>query len=163
MKRSNSDPGSGGSRHSKRIASEVSRRVARSSVARLAGTRVTPHVRRAGDFLIGPKLCGSPVKSITHFLGRKDGTDKYYLLKILSLTVGGKESQDERQGKMLLHTEHSLLSLLQGVTGVVQCHHTFMDTTLQVGEVIATLQDLTYCLFHILAVLRILFFTFRSS
>ena len=134
MKRSHSDPGSGGSRHSKRIASEVSRRVSRGSVARLAGTRVTPHVRRAGDFLIGPKLCGSPVKSITHFLGRKDGTDKYFLLKILSLTLGGKESQDERQGKMLLHTEHSLLSLLQGVSGVVQCHRTFMDTSLQEDE-----------------------------
>ena len=76
-------------------------------------------------------MCGSPVKSITHYLGRRDGTDKYYLLKILSLTMGGKETQDERQGKMLLHTEHSLLSLLQGVGGVVQCHHTFMDTALQ--------------------------------
>merc|ERR1719219_1889780 len=96
-----------------------------------AGTEVTPHVRRAGDFLIGPRMCGSPVKSITHYLGRRDGTDKYFLLEILSLTVGGKETQDERQGKMLLHTEHSLLSLLQGVGGVVQCHHTFMDTTLQ--------------------------------
>ena len=134
MKRSHSDPGSGGSRQSKRVASDVSRRLARGSVSRLAGTRVTPHVRRAGDFLIGPKLCGSPVKSITHFLGRRDGTDKYYLLKILSLTIGGKESQDERQGKMLLHTEHSLLSLLAGVKGVVQCHNTFMDTCLQEDE-----------------------------
>ena len=134
MKRSHSDPGSGGSRQSKRVASDVSRRLARGSVSRLAGTRVTPHVRRAGDFLIGPKLCGSPVKSITHFLGRRDGTDKYYLLKILSLTIGGKESQDERQGKMLLHTEHSLLSLLAGVKGVVQCHNTFMDTSLQEDE-----------------------------
>ena len=76
-------------------------------------------------------MCGSPVKSITHYLGRRDGSDKYYLLKILSLTMGGKESQDERQGKMLLHTEHSLLSLLQGVAGVVQCHQTFMDSSLQ--------------------------------
>ena len=134
MKRSHSDPGSAGSRHSKRVASEVNRRCGRSSVARLAGTRVLPHVRTAGHFLIGPKLCGSPVKSITHYLGRRDGTDKYFLLKILSLTVGGKESQDERQGKMLLHTEHSLLSLLQGVAGVVQCHHTFMDTSLQEEE-----------------------------
>ena len=54
--------------------------------------------RHAVDFLIGPKLCGSPVKSITHFLGRRGGTDKYYLLKILSLTI--EESQDERQGKL---------------------------------------------------------------
>ena len=134
MKRSHSDPGAGGSRHSKRVATDVSRRLARGGVSRLAGTRVQPHVRRAGDFLIGPKLCGSPVKSITHFLGRRDGTDKYYLLKILSLTIGGRESQDERQGKMLLHTEYSLLSLLAGVKGVVQCHNTFMDNSLQEDE-----------------------------
>jgi len=123
MKRSHSEPVCGGSKNHKKLS--------RGSVARLAGTRVNPHVRRVGDFLIGPRMCGSPVKSITHYLGRRDGTDKYYLLKILSLTVGGKESQDERQGKMLLHTEHSLLSLLAGVGGVVQCHNTFMDTCLQ--------------------------------
>ena len=68
-------------------------RVSQLTNYRIAGTRVPPHVRRAGDFLIGPKLCGSPVKSISHYLGRQDGTDKYYLLKILSLVVGGKESQ----------------------------------------------------------------------
>ena len=45
MKRSHSDPGSAGPRSYKRLS--------RSSVARLAGTKVTPHVRRAGDFLIG--------------------------------------------------------------------------------------------------------------
>ena len=35
---------------------------------------------------------------------------------------------------MLLHTEHSLLSLLQGVKGVVQKHQTFMDTVAQEEE-----------------------------
>ena len=51
--------------------------------------------------------------------------------QVLSLVEGSraaKESQDERQGKMLLHTEHSLLALLTGVQGVVQKHQTFMDT-----------------------------------
>ena len=51
----------------------------------LAGTPVKPHVRRAGQYLIGPKLGISPVKCIQHCLGRKDGTDRYYLLKILHL------------------------------------------------------------------------------
>lgn len=55
--------------------------------------QVEPHVRRIGDFLIGPKLAVSPVKSILHCLGRKDGTDRYYLLKILHLGIGTKESQ----------------------------------------------------------------------
>ncbi len=40
--------------------------------------------------------------------------------------------QDEKQGKMLLHTEHSLLSLLEGEPGVVQKHTSFVDTALQV-------------------------------
>jgi len=95
---------------------------------------VPAHVRRAGEYLIGPRLGLSPVKSISHCLGRKDGTDRYFMLKILSLVMHGKESPDERQGKMLLHTEHSLLSLLQGVEGVVQSHHTFMDSVLQEEE-----------------------------
>jgi len=128
MKRSHPEGGSG--KPVKRIAADVNKK-SRASIARLADTPVPPHVRRAGDYLIGPKLGASPVKSISHCLGRKDGTDKYYMLKILSLVLNAKESQDERQGKMLLHTEHSLLSLLQGVRGVVQSHHTFMDTVLQ--------------------------------
>ena len=107
------------------------------STCPLSGTPVPPVVRRAGRYLLGPRLGLSPVKSITHCLGRKDGTDKYFQLKVLSLVEGergGKESQDERQGKMLLHTEHSLLSLLQGVKGVVQKHQTFMDTVAQEEE-----------------------------
>ena len=104
----------------------------------LSGRIVGSAVRRAGPFLIGPRLGASPVKSITHCLGRRDGTDRYYQLKILSLVEGegrgAKESQDERQGKMLLHTEHSLLSLLAGVRGVVQKHQTFMDSVMEEEE-----------------------------
>lgn len=137
MKRSQHEQGG---KPTKRTAGEsVYRKVAQrnntvspQSVAHLAGTRVEPEVRRAGDFLLGPRLGASPVKSITHCLGRRDGTDSYYQLKVLSLVVGegrgAKETQDERQGKMLLHTEHSLLSLLAGVPGVVQKHQTFMDS-----------------------------------
>jgi len=100
----------------------------------LAGTPVKPHVRRAGQYLIGPKLGISPVKCIQHCLGRKDGTDRYYLLKILHLGIGTKETQDERQGKMLLHTENSLLTLLEAQPGVIQKHATFTDIAFQEEE-----------------------------
>ena len=112
-----------------------SRKQRGTTVGRLAGCAVKPHVRRAGKYLIGPKLGASPVKSIVHCLGRRDATDQYFQLKILSLTQGAKETQDERQGKMLLHTEHSLLSLLDRVPGVVQKHDMFIDTALQVLKV----------------------------
>lgn len=36
-----------------------------------------------------------------------------------------KQQRDERQGKMLLHTEFSLLSLLHGEKGVIQQHGLF--------------------------------------
>lgn len=36
-----------------------------------------------------------------------------------------KQLQDERQGKMLLHTEFSLLSLLKNEPGVIQHHGMF--------------------------------------
>jgi len=125
----------GSSSRSRRVATESRRRASPASqLARLAGVSVEPHVRRAGDYLIGPKLGVSPVKSIHHCLGRQEGTDRYYLLKILHLGIATKETQDERQGKMLLHTEHSLLSLLEGEQGVIQKHNTFVDTALQEEE-----------------------------
>ena len=60
-------------------------------------------------------------------------------MKLLTLSSVGKfaaeESQDERQGKMLLHTEHSLLSLLKGMDGVVQKHDFFTELCLHEEEV----------------------------
>lgn len=40
-------------------------------------------------------------------------------------TATEKQQRDERQGKMLLHTEFSLLSLLHGEKGVIQQHGLF--------------------------------------
>lgn len=40
-------------------------------------------------------------------------------------TTNEKLQRDERQGKMLLHTEFSLLSLLQNEEGVIQQHGMF--------------------------------------
>jgi len=44
----------------------------------LIGMPVAPHVRRAGPYLLGPKLGMSPVKSIVQCLARKEGTDDFY-------------------------------------------------------------------------------------
>lgn len=98
--------------------------------------------RRAGPYIIGPKLGYSPVDSIVQYLAKKENTDEFVQLKILMLSADTNDSnneladtgapavasqidekimQDERQGKMLLHTEFSLLSLLQDQDGVI--HH----------------------------------------
>ncbi|KAJ9595121.1 hypothetical protein L9F63_013596, partial [Diploptera punctata] len=97
------------------------------------GTSVdTKIVKRAGPYLLGPTLGSSPVKSIVQCLARKDGTDDFYTLKILTLKDPEEETQDDRQGKMLLHSEYSLLSLLHGQDGVVQMlGHCFDDCALE--------------------------------
>uniref|UniRef100_A0A8I5U5N8 Serine/threonine-protein kinase 40 n=1 Tax=Pongo abelii TaxID=9601 RepID=A0A8I5U5N8_PONAB len=86
---------------------------------------------------VGPRLGNSPVPSIVQCLARKDGTDDFYQLKILTLEERGDqgiESQEERQGKMLLHTEYSLLSLLHTQDGVVHHHGLFQDRTCEIVE-----------------------------
>ncbi|XP_068619700.1 serine/threonine-protein kinase 40-like [Battus philenor] len=90
------------------------------------------HVRKAGPYLLGPKLGPSPVKSIVQCLARKEKTDDFYQIKILTLRNEGQpESQDDRQGKMLMHTEYSLLSLLKDQEGVVHHHGLFKDHALE--------------------------------
>ncbi|XP_046404391.1 serine/threonine-protein kinase 40-like [Ischnura elegans] len=108
-------------------------------------------VKRAGPYLLGPTLGTSPVQSIVQCLARREGTDSFYTLKILTLRgkedgiLGGRvgctddaseldieeETQDDRQGKMLLHTEHSILSLLKDQDGVIHHHDFFKDYALE--------------------------------
>ncbi|XP_058051861.1 serine/threonine-protein kinase 40 isoform X2 [Ahaetulla prasina] len=93
--------------------------------------------KRAGPFILGPRLGNSSVPSIVQCLARKDGTDDFYQLKILTLedkNDHGTETQEERQGKMLLHTEFSLLSLLHNQDGVVHHHGLFQDRTCELVE-----------------------------
>ncbi|ETE63979.1 Serine/threonine-protein kinase 40 [Ophiophagus hannah] len=95
------------------------------------------NTKRAGPFILGPRLGNSPVPSIVQCLARKDGTDDFYQLKILTLedkSDHGTETQEERQGKMLLHTEFSLLSLLHNQDGVVHHHGLFQDRTCELVE-----------------------------
>ena len=84
-------------------------------------------LKRAGYFLLGPRLGNSPVRSIVQCLAKRDGTDDFYCLKMLTIEEAGRESQDDKQGKMLLHTEYSLLSLLHNQDGVVHHHGLFQD------------------------------------
>lgn len=44
------------------------------------------HVRKAGPYLLGPKLGPSPVKSIVQCLARKERTDEFYQVIILMIT-----------------------------------------------------------------------------
>ena len=66
---------------------------------------VPPHTRRAGRYLLGPRLGVSPVKSIVQCLARLENTDQYFQVKLLTIFSGigrnpREESQDEKQGKV---------------------------------------------------------------
>ncbi|XP_063981425.1 MAP/microtubule affinity-regulating kinase 3-like [Diachasmimorpha longicaudata] len=88
-------------------------------------------IKRAGPYILGPLIGTSPVRSIVQCLARKEGTDKYFTIKILTLKDENEyETQDDRQGKMLLHAEYSLLSLLQNQDGVVHHHGFFKDAAM---------------------------------
>lgn len=84
-------------------------------------------LKRAGHFLLGPRLGNSPVRSIAQCLAKRDATDDFYCLKMLTVEEPGRETQDDKQGKMLLHTEYSLLSLLHNQDGVIHHHGLFQD------------------------------------
>ncbi|XP_021933081.1 serine/threonine kinase SAD-1-like isoform X3 [Zootermopsis nevadensis] len=97
-----------------------------------SGTSVnTKTVKRAGPYLLGPILGNSPVRSIVQCLARRHGTDNFYTLKVLTLKDAEEETQDDRQGKMLLHTEYSLLSLLHNQDGVIHHHGFFKDSAFE--------------------------------
>jgi serine/threonine-protein kinase 40 len=83
------------------------------------------------------RLGNSPVKSIVQCLARKIGdtsSDRFFAIKILTLEDSLDETQDDRQGKMLLHTEYSLLSLLHDQKGVIHHWGLFKDEALEEKE-----------------------------
>uniref|UniRef100_H2XWX0 Serine/threonine-protein kinase 40 n=1 Tax=Ciona intestinalis TaxID=7719 RepID=H2XWX0_CIOIN len=81
---------------------------------------------RIGPFLIGPLLGNSPVKCISQYLVRKEGTGKYFMAKVFT---ENQKPGETRSGKMLLHTEHSLLSLLSSHPGVIRQYGLFKVRT----------------------------------
>lgn len=62
-------------------------------------------------------------------LGRRKDVDQFYHVKMLILNDSA-QAADERHGRMLIHTELSVLSVLRGVRGVVQVRDFFTDVCL---------------------------------
>ncbi|XP_055636763.1 probable serine/threonine-protein kinase MARK-B [Toxorhynchites rutilus septentrionalis] len=89
-------------------------------------------VRRAGPYVIGHELEFGHGTQQMQYLARKEGTDEYYLLKILTYDDETElTNRNTLYGKALLHTEYSILSLLSGVEGVYQQHGMFKDKALE--------------------------------
>ena len=65
-------------------------------VSELLGVPVKPHSRKAGDYVLGPKLGCSPVKCIVSCLARKENTGDYYVIKMLTLSGIFQSNQSDR-------------------------------------------------------------------
>ena len=78
-----------------------------------------------GDYSIGPKInfCNHPVNDITECIAKNEDSGEFVVLKILHCNLG--EEPDNSQGKVLLHNEHLILSLLQDKPGVIHHHGLF--------------------------------------
>lgn len=80
--------------------------------------------RRVGPYILGPKIGHCPMENIVQYLAKQEGTDQFVQLKILTLcdesSASVPQQIEERQGKMLLHTELSVLSMLVGHPGAIQ-------------------------------------------
>lgn len=93
-------------------------------------------VRTAGPYVLGHELGTSPGVPQTQYLARKENTDEFYLLKILSYDVESElVNKETQQGKTLLHTEYSLLSLLTDLDGVIHHHGLFCDYALEEKQI----------------------------
>lgn len=89
---------------------------------------------QAGPFLIGKELTpvnAAPVKIIKEYLGKRPGSDEIVLLKVLAASKADYDNIDKaeeiRQGKMLLLTEFTILSMLHGMPGICRHHGLFKD------------------------------------
>lgn len=95
---------------------------------------VDSRLRVVGPFILGPKLEVLTLnKNIMQCLARKVDSDTFYTIK-MAAAVDSKLSEKEREARILLHNEYSLLSLLQYVDGVVHHHGFFKDDVLVVPE-----------------------------
>lgn len=64
-------------------------------------------VKRAGNYILGPKQGNSPVKCIQQYLARKDGTDQFYVLKV---------SNHENKAYMLLVITYVFFCAINSLT-----------------------------------------------
>lgn len=82
-----------------------------------------------GDFFVGPVIPpvnATPVRSITEYLGKRDNNSETFVtLKVLQ--VNPESDSEVSQGKLLLHNEHLVLSLLQDQPGVIHHQGFFKD------------------------------------
>lgn len=86
--------------------------------------------------MLGHELGTSPGVPQTQYLARKDNTSEFYLLKILSYDEESElVNKETQQGKTLLHTEYSLLSLLTDLDGVIHHHGLFCDYALEEKQI----------------------------
>uniref|UniRef100_A0A3Q4GZ73 Serine/threonine-protein kinase 40 n=1 Tax=Neolamprologus brichardi TaxID=32507 RepID=A0A3Q4GZ73_NEOBR len=100
-------------RSSERGAGETSGRASKLQSPGISGS----NAKRAGPFILGA------------FINSRLG-----ILTLEERVDSAKETQEERQGKMLLHTEYSLLSLLHNQDGVVHHHGLFQDRAYEIVE-----------------------------
>ena len=84
------------------------------------------------DFYVGPpvqSVNASPVTNITEYLAKRKDSDDFVTLKVLTLSAAG-DSAEDRHGKVLLHNEMLVLSLLHDQPGVVHHYGLFKDRNL---------------------------------
>ena len=85
------------------------------------------------EFYVGPpvqSVNASPVTNIAEYLAkRKDGSEDFVTLKVLTLSAVG-DSAEDRHGKVLLHNEMQVLSFLHDQSGVVHHYGLFKDRNL---------------------------------
>ena len=83
------------------------------------------------EFFIGPPLApinATPVKNIQEYLAKRDNSDEFVTLKVLTVSrEGADDTTEDRQGKVLLHNEYQVLSLLQDHPGVIHHHGLFKE------------------------------------
>lgn len=107
----------------------TSRRPGREILARVprSGTLVERNrVRMAGPYVIGHELGTSPGVPQTQYLARMENTNDFYLLKILSYDIDSEMvNKETQQGKTLIHTEYTILSLLADLDGIIHHHGLF--------------------------------------
>lgn len=117
----------------------TSRRPGREILARVprSGTLVERNrVRMAGPYVIGHELGTSPGVPQTQYLARLENTNDFYLLKILSYDIESEMTNKEtQQGKTLIHTEYTILSLLADLDGIIHHHGLFCDFALEEKQV----------------------------
>lgn len=62
---------------------------------------------------------------VTVRLGRKKGTDEYYLMKILVLDDSNTSDRGLYIRRTVFHNEYAILSLLKHQEGIIQLHDFF--------------------------------------